>query len=282
MTTQKNITKIEKPSKLKTLMKQIFRHSEDLREELTDFFEDIDITVSNDQIQMMLGIIKLVNIDANKVKIPNSKMVTLPLNASLKESVAVLKKSGHTRIPIIEEKDGKKEYCGVLFAKDLLPSLITKTGRFKLQSYIRKVVTVPESQGLLSLLRQMRLSQTHLVLTVNEYGDVTGLITMEDILEEIVGDIRDEYDRKERNIKEIGHRTYKVDATLPLHEINNELTINLPEERFNTLGGFLLHELKGEVETQQVVHYGNISITLETVKDKLISSALITIEATKN
>ena len=266
---------------LKKLVRALFLGNNSLREDLFRFFRDQGTSISNDQLQMVLNVVQVARYDADKVKIPINKIVDLPIDSSLADTISVLKKSGHSRIPVYEEKEGLKTYLGILYAKDVLSKFTNKTKKFKLKDYIRNIRFVPEVQKLLSLLRDMRIRQTHLVLTVNEYGDVTGLITLEDILEEIVGDIRDEYDKNKKPIMEIGHRQYRVDASLPLSDLNKELTINLPEEKFNTLAGLMLHEMKGNPKKGAEIKYGFVKLKLEKFSKQNVESVLVKIISTK-
>lgn len=253
------------------------KRSKPLRDKLFNFFKKEKVNVSNEQLQMILDIINLKNFDADSIKIPSNKIVSLRVSSNLKEVENLVTKSGHSRIPVYEEKDGIKEYIGILHVKDMIPALVHKSKRFKLKDHLRKIKVIPESQRLLSLLREMRMNKHHLVLTVNEYGDVSGLVTLEDILEEIVGDIKDEYDSERNPIKEIGHRTYLIDASINLTDLNDRLILNLPEEKFNTLAGYLLHEFKGEPNTDRELRYGNLIIKIEKFKDQTIEKAVITI-----
>ena len=266
---------------LKKLIRSLFLRNNSLREDLFSFFRNQGTSISNDQLQMVLNVVQVARYDADKVKIPINKIVDLPIHSSLASTISVLKKSGHSRIPIYEEKEGLKTYLGILYAKDILSKFTNKTKNFKLKDYIRNIRFVPEVQKLLSLLRDMRIRQTHLVLTVNEYGDVTGLITLEDILEEIVGDIRDEYDKKKKPIMEIGHRQYRVDASLPLSDLNKELTINLPEEKFNTLAGLMLHEMKGNPKKGAEIKYGFVKLKLEKFSKQNVETVLVKIISAK-
>ncbi len=249
-----------------------------LRDKLFSFLKKEKIQISNEQMQMILDIINLKNFDADSIKIPFNKIVSLPINATLADIESLVRKSGHSRIPVYEEKDGKKEYVGILHVKDLIPVLFHKIKKFKLTEHIRKIKVAPESQKLLSLMREMRMNRTHLVLTVNEYGDISGLVTLEDIMEEIVGDIKDEYDDDKNPIKEIGLRQYLVDASINLTDLNDHLALNLPEEKFNTLAGYLLHEFKGEPVKDKKIKYGNIFLSVDKYKGQTIDRAVIQIE----
>lgn len=267
----------EKGYRFRDLFTSLFTRNTTLRDELIDFFNDQEIPIGNEQLQMIQNVVRLVGMDADRVKIPLPKMVSLPVNSSLKETAKTVVKSGHSRIPVYEDKEGKRDYIGLLYAKELIKNISEKNGKFKLADHVRKIQVVPETQSLLSLLRTMRQQKHHLVLTVNEYGDISGLVTLEDILEEIVGDIRDEYDKEKSPIEEVGHRQYQIDGGLALADLNNELTLNFPEEKFNTLAGFVLHELKGDISEGSSIEYGDIKITVHKSSGRQILSVLLEI-----
>ena len=271
----------ESKKSLKKVFQSLFLRNHSLRDDLFRFFQSQGTPITNDQLQMVLNVVHVARYDADKIKIPINKIVDLPMHSSLANTIAALKKSGHSRIPVYEEKEGLKNYIGLLYAKDILSKFTKRRKKFKLKDYMRNIRFVSEMQKLLSLLRDMRIQQTHLVLTVNEYGDVTGLITLEDILEEIVGDIRDEHDPNKKLITEIGHRQYRVDASLPLSDLNKELTINLPEEKFNTLAGFILHEMKGNPKKGTEIKYGFVRLRLEKFAKQHVETVLVRIVSAK-
>jgi len=267
--------KEEKASRLKSLLNQLFTKNDTIRQELIQFFDDIELPVSNDQIQMILGVIHLLNFTAEKIKIPLAKITALPTESDYKNTIKIINQTGHSRIPVYTEENGHRNYIGLLYAKDILKSYLKILKKFSLKEYVRDVKVVPESQSLLSLLRDMRMTRQHMMLTANEYGEITGLITLEDILEEIVGEIKDEYDSKKETIEEIGHRLYKIDAAMNLSDINKQLATNLPEENFNTLAGFLLHELKGKITLNARVEYGKIIFKVSEFKNQTIIKATV-------
>lgn len=270
-----------KASRVKTILGQIFSKNDTLRQELSDFFEDLEIPVRNDQIQMILGVVRMMSFSADKIKISSANMVALREDCSSRQAVETICNSGHSRIPIYREEEGQRNYTGLLYSKDLLRSFHKKVKKFKVSDYMREVQVIPETQSLLSLMRDMRLNRQHLMLVAGEYGEITGLITLEDILEEIVGEIKDEHDSRAILIQEIGHRLYEIDASMNLTDINKELAINLPEEDFNTLAGFLLHEFKGTVEPGQKLEYGDITITITECTDLQILKAHVYIPPAK-
>ena len=261
--------------------KKYFSKNISLREKLTTFFKNQDIVMTNEQLQMILNVVPLIKADLNKIKIPITKVSSLNIKASLKETLILLQKTRHSRIPVYEEKDGHKLYIGIFFAKDILQLYNDKGTKFNLKDYIRPITFAAESRRLLSLLREMRIKQHHLMLTVNEYGTITGMITLEDILEEIVGDIRDEFDRSKKSIQEINIREYRVDGSIFLSTLNKELAINLPEEKFNTLAGFILHELQGVLRKGKEVRYGSISLKIEKYSGQQIEQVLVKLDNPK-
>jgi len=252
----------ENAERVRNLLGQIFTRNDTVREELIDFFSELDIPVRNDQIQMILGVIRMLKFTAEQIKVPISNVVTLQENADVKQTINKIIKSGHSRIPVYLEKEGQKIFTGLLYAKEALRIIKSKKKTFKLTEYLRDIQVIPETQSLLSLLREMRLNSQHMMLTANEHGEITGLITLEDILEEIVGEIKDEHDTETFPIQEVGNHLYEVNGSINLTDINKDLAVNLPDEKFNTLAGFLLHEKKGKIKKDSIVKYGDVTLKI--------------------
>lgn len=239
------------------------------------FFKVNKISARNEQMQMVLEILELHEKRAADVKTAEVNLTCVPVTASLKEIEAVFKKTGHSRLPVYEDKDGLRYYPGVLFIKDLVSITASQRKKFELRTHLRKPLIVPEAQSILSLLREMRLNRHHLALTVNEHGDVTGMITLEDILEEIVGEIQDEYDSQNKQVIQLEPKVYRVDARMSLADLNDELALNLPEENFHSVAGFVLHELAGELKEKASFVYGNAKFTLLKFKHRQVKSVVI-------
>ncbi|HMV36796.1 MAG TPA: transporter associated domain-containing protein [Turneriella sp.] len=261
--------------KITTTIRRVFGRRKSLREKLIQFFRANKITARNEQMQMILEIIELHEKRAADVKTAEVNLVSIPVDASLKEIETVFRKTGHSRLPVFEDRDGLRHYPGVLFVKDLVSLTTSQRKNFDLQSHLRKPLVVPESQSILSLLREMRLNRHHLALTVNEHGDVTGMITLEDILEEIVGEIQDEYDSVSKQVMQIEPKVYRVDARMSLSDLNDELALNLPEEKFHSVAGFVLHSLAGELKEKASFAYGNARFTLLKFKHRQVKSIVI-------
>lgn len=256
-------------------LRKVFGKKKSLREKLIQFFKKNKIIARNEQMQMVLEILDLGEKRAADIKTAEVNLTSVPVSASLKDIEAVFKKTGHSRLPVYEDKDGLRHYPGVLFVKDLVVIKPTQRKRFDLKAHLRKPLVVPESQSILSLLREMRLNRHHLALTVNEHGDVTGMITLEDILEEIVGEIQDEYDSESRQVMQLEPKVYRVDARMSLADLNDELALNLPEEKFHSVAGFVLHSLAGELKEKASFAYGNARFTLLKFKHRQVKSIVI-------
>ncbi len=194
-----------------------------------------------DSLAMMEGALEVAETQVRDVMVPRSHMVVVHRDMPLDEFLPRILESGHSRFPVIGED--RDEVEGVLLAKDLLRFFAENGRPFELGEHIRPALVVPESKRLNLLLRDFRLSRNHLAIVVDEYGGVSGLITMEDVLEEIVGEIDDEHDEEEAApVITLGENRYRVNALTPIEEFNEVFHCQLPDEEFDTVGGLLLAE----------------------------------------
>mgnify|MGYP000088288430 CR=1 FL=1 len=187
-----------------------------------------------------------------EVMIPRIDMVAVSVEEDLEDAAKKIKDSGHSRIPVYG--DTIDEIIGVVYAKDIL----TKGGKVEkkhIGELMRDPYFVPEAKRVDELLQEMRSERIHMAIVVDEYGGTAGIVTLEDIIEEIVGEIEDEYDRGEELIRPIIGVGYLVAAKMSLEEVNEELGLNLPEEEADTLGG-LIYQLKGGIPKEgEVLEY---------------------------
>jgi len=194
-----------------------------------------DGIVDADALAMMEGALEVSETQVRDAMIPRSQMVVVQNDSRLDEFLPWIVKSGHSRFPVIGED--KDEVIGILLAKDLLPHLASGAESFDLADTIRPPVVIPESKRLNMLLRDFRASRNHMAIVVDEYGGVSGLITIEDVLEEIVGEIDDEYDEEEEAL------------ILP----NDMFDSDLSDDDYGTVGGLLLAEFGRVPEYDDVV-----------------------------
>ena len=197
--------------------------------------------VDSDALAMMEGALEVSEAQVREAMIPRSQMVVVNFDSPLEEFLPQIIESGHSRFPVIGEN--KDEVVGILLAKDLLPHLASGGEDFDLSATIRPAVVIPESKRLNVLLRDFRASRNHMAIVVDEYGGVSGLITIEDVIEEIVGEIDDEYDEQvEAFIVPLSGKRYQVQALTPIDEVNEMFDSDLSDDDYGTVGGLLLAE----------------------------------------
>jgi magnesium and cobalt transporter len=209
-----------------------------------------------DVMAMIEGALEVSETQVRDAMIPRSQMVVVNHDSDLEDFIPQIVESGHSRFPVIGED--KDEVVGILMAKDLLPHLASGGEQFDLSSAIRPAVVIPESKRLNVLLRDFRLNRNHIAIVVDEYGGVSGLITIEDVLEEIVGEIDDEYDEEEEAlILKTGENRYQVQALTPIGNLNDQFGADLSDDDFGTVGGLLLAEFGRVPEHDEVVTLGD-------------------------
>ena len=224
------------------------------REELLEFLNEAceQGIVDADALAMMEGALEVSETQVRDAMIPRSQMVVVHNDAALEEFLPQMLESGHSRFPVIGED--KDEVVGILMAKDLLPHLASGAEDFDLAGSIRPAVVIPESKRLNVLLRDFRVSRNHMAIVVDEYGGVSGLITIEDVLEEIVGEIDDAYDEEEEAlILRIGEDRFQVQALTPIDDFNDLFESELSDDDYGTVGGLLLAEFGRVPEFDDVV-----------------------------
>ncbi|MEM9243355.1 MAG: transporter associated domain-containing protein [Pseudomonadota bacterium] len=189
-----------------------------------------------DSIKMMKGVIQVMNMQARDIMIPRSEMVIVQDNETFDEVLAKIIDSGHSRFPVAAEKEDK--IIGILLAKDLL----NHQDNYKLDDMIRPVSFIPESKRLNPLLKEFRDTHNHIAIVVDEYGEVAGLVTIEDVIEQIVGDIEDEYDlADEVYINKQGENKYIIKAITPVEEFNQQFNTRFNDDQCDTIAGLIMH-----------------------------------------
>lgn len=213
------------------------------REELKELLQETlnAGVLDSDSLAMMIGALEVSEAQVRDAMIPRSQMVVVPNNADIRTILPQIIESGHSRFPVVGED--KDEVIGILLAKDLLPFVASGGEQIDLSCAIRPAILIPESKRLNMLLRDFRASRNHMAIVVDEYGGVSGLITIEDVLEEIVGDIDDEYDEQEEDLViQLGPNRYQVQALTPIDDLNEEVHSNFSEDDYGTIGGLLMAE----------------------------------------
>ena len=192
-------------------------------------------------VTMIEGALSVSEMQVRDAMVPRSHMVVIPLDIPVDEFLPLILESGHSRFPVIGED--RDEVEGILLAKDLLRHYAESTGPLVIKDLVRPAVVIPESKRLNMLLRDFRTNRNHMAIVVDEYGGVSGLITIEDVLEEIVGEIDDEHDEEEEPaIKPLGGNRFQVNALTEIEDFNDEFDCKFSDEDYGTVGGLLLAE----------------------------------------
>ncbi len=199
--------------------------------------------LEEEETDMIHSIFEFADTTVREVMIPRIDMVTLDSNATVTEAVDVALQGGFSRIPVYEESVGIDEIIGVLYTKDMLKQLREGHNTFPIRDLVRPAYFVPESKKLDDLLREIRQKRVHMVIVVDEYGSVAGLVTIEDLVEEIVGDIQDEYDHEEVLYEKVNENSYIFDAKINIYEFSDMLDMKLEDGDYETLGGFVYEQL---------------------------------------
>ena len=191
---------------------------------------------------MIEGVLQVADMQARDIMIPRSQMVVVSRDADPEELITVAIESGHSRFPVVG--DSRDEVVGVLLAKDLLRYSAKKVSeQLSIRDVLRPAVFVPESKRLNVLLKEFRASRNHLAIVVDEYGGVAGMVTIEDVLEQIVGEIEDEHDIDEETfIRKYSDSNFTVKALTPIEDFNAYFGTKFSDEEFDTIGGFVTHK----------------------------------------
>jgi len=215
------------------------------REELMDVVRDAQARqiVDADTLQMVEGAFQVVEMRVRDIMIPRGQMKVVEADESLAELLPTIIESGHSRFPVIAED--KDHVIGVLLAKDLLRyTAAADQASFDLTDMVRPPTFTPETKRLNVLLKEFRANRNHMAIVMDEYGGVAGLVTIEDVLEEIVGEIDDEHDTEEDVlIRDHGAGRYSVRALTPIDELNEELGTHFSDVEFDTIGGLLMQHI---------------------------------------
>ena len=225
-----------------------------------------------DEKEMIHGIRELSSTTVKEIMVPRIDVAFFSLDAPVQETLQKIVESGYSRFPIY--KDTIDNVVGMLYVKDILMRLV-QGQPIRFEEIIRKPYFVPESKKLDSLLREMKRRRVHIAIVVDEYGGVSGIVCLEDIIEEVIGEIQDEFDDEKEEIIRIGENSFLCDARINMHDLNEELNLDLPEEEFDTLGGFVF-ELFGKIPARyEKVSYKNLEFVIQEMEGHKIKSIKI-------
>jgi CBS domain containing-hemolysin-like protein len=228
--------------------------------------------LEEDQQEMIRGVVELSDTTAKEVMVPRTDAVFLSANASKEELLARITESKHSRFPVYQ--DTIDQVIGILHVKDVLKALV-RVDPFDITALLRKPFFVPVSKHIDDLLRELRHRKVHIAVVVDEYGGVSGIVCMEDIIEEIVGDIQDEFDHETEDVIELGEGMWLCDARINLQDLAEKTQLRLPVEDFDTLGGFVF-DLFGKIPVKnEKIEYKENDFIIQEMDGHKINSVKI-------
>lgn len=252
--------------------------SEISHEKLGSLTQTQKIALEDEEKRMIHGVVELGETQVKEIMLPRPDMICVEESSTLEEIKGLVKKYGHSRIPIY--KKNIDHITGIIHVKDLFLRATDPEKPSNLSSLARKAYFVPESKKVDELLREFKKDKNHIAIVVDEYGGTAGLVTMEDILEEIVGEIQDEYDKEIPPIQKLDENTYRVDANVSIEYLNEILGTKIKEKGFETVGGFI-YDLVGSVPEQgRLIEHKSEETELNLLVEKLEGQRIKTIRIT--
>ncbi len=257
-------------------VKRAFKGGSWSREEIHDFIQQSEIDLDAEEKSMLSGVLEVSETQVRDVMVPRSHMVVIDIEEDFDEIMSTIIQSGHSRFPVIGED--RDEVLGVLLAKDLLRYFgHDKAEEVPLGKLLRPVVVIPESKRLNALLKEFRASHNHMAIVVDEYGGVAGLLTIEDVLEEIVGEIDDEHDQEEAAFirpdgDSHGRPSFEVRALTRIEDFNEYFECDLADEEYDTVGGLVMHELGKLPRRGESVQFGGFKFAVVKADKRRIDS----------
>ena len=232
--------------------------------------------IDNESLKMIEGVFKVSEVQVREIMIPRPHMIVIDISDLIGDIIKKVTTSGHSRFPVID--DNRDEIIGVLLAKDLIKrSMKDDNEDFDLYELLRPAVFVPESKRLNILLNEFKSSRNHIAIVIDENGGVSGLVTIEDVLEEIVGEIDDEHDKKtESRILAQSHEKYIVEALTTLEEFNNYFLVSFEDDDIDTIGGYLINQFERVPQKGETIKIKNLLFKILSVDSRKISRIQIT------
>ena len=258
----------EPPERRRSWLERIssaFSGEPDTREDLVAVLRDAQSNglIDADSLRMMEGALSVSELSVGDVMVARAQMVSLPADARFIDLMKQVVESGHSRFPVHGED--RDEILGILLAKDLLRGVVADNGPGDIHSLLRPAVLIPESKKLNLLLKEFRLSRNHMAIVVDEYGGVAGLVTIEDVLEQIVGKIDDEHDDAEDGSALIAAQTdgqFVVDALTPIADFNQRFGADFDDDEYDTIGGLVTDAIGHLPEAGEELALGRFRFTV--------------------
>ncbi|UNK41675.1 CBS domain-containing protein [Luteimonas sp. S4-F44] len=252
------------------------------REDLVELLRDThaDGLIDADTLRMFEGALGISSKTVGDVMVPRAQMVALPADANFLDLMKQVVESGHSRFPV--HGDDKDEVLGILLAKDLLRGVVADNGPGSIHELLRPAVLIPESKKLNVLLREFRLSRNHMAIVIDEYGGVAGLVTIEDVLEEIVGEIDDEHDDAEDPNALIAAQAdgqFAVSALTPIADFNERFGADFDDDEYDTIGGVIIGAIGHLPEVGEELALGRFAFRVTDADSRRLHALHVSVHA---
>lgn len=222
--------------------------------------------IEKEEREMISSIFEFGDTTVKEVMTPRPDIKAIEDSSSIEYLVKFVRETGHSRIPVYESNIDN--IVGVIYAKDLLGSAVSET----LRDHMRSVIFIPEGKKIDELLHQMQANRTHIAVVIDEYGVTSGIVSMEDLIEEIVGEIHDEFERAEKNLEKISDNIYIIDGKMQVEDLNRELEISLPTGvDYDTIAGYVFSVLEKVPAVGDIIKYDGVEISVERVLKRRIT-----------
>lgn len=239
---------------------------------LIDYIDEKGL-MDPDKTEMLQNIFRLGSKPVKEIMIPETDIITMDANTSIKDALSIFNKYQFSRLPVFEKDPDN--FIGIVYLKDIFSHLTQNTEDKMVKDIVRLILFVPESLKVNQLLRQFKQQQLHMAMVLNEYGGISGLVTLEDVLEEIVGEISDEYESISKKVITLREGEWLVDAAMPLEDLSEMLNITFEAEDVFTLGGFLTEQLQNLPKKGDRINYKEHCFQIQKASPKRVLQVLV-------
>lgn len=260
-------------NKITTWIKNLFlkKDSEHLEKEIQSVIDAGEIDQRSGE--MIQSILDFRDTLVREVMIPRTEMIAIESNATIEEILALIMKHGHTRMPVYS--GSVDNIIGILNVKDLLKFWSRPVPESDILSNLRKPYYIPETKNIHFLLHELQQRKYHIAIVIDEYGGTSGLVTLEDLIEEIVGEIYDEYDMEEKEMVELSDGYILVDSRVEIEDVEEYFGMEIPEGKFETLGGLILHIIEKIPVAGEVIYHSGFEMIIESADERSIKKVKI-------
>jgi CBS domain containing-hemolysin-like protein len=224
--------------------------------------------------EMLAKVFDFADKEAADVMVPRPEVVALSLDLPAEQALEAVLDSPYTRYPVY--RDSLDEIVGILHVRDLVEAMHTRGDAVGLQEILRPATMVPETKDLAALLTEFRRTNQHMAIVIDEYGNMEGIVTLEDLLEEIVGEIEDEFDLPDETVEQVDENTIRIDGTFTIDDFNEQFRVDLPEEDYHTVGGFVFGALGRPAEPGDEVEHEGVAFRVDAIEGQRIDRLTVT------